>query len=86
MEPIYPFEPVISDEIPTEEHWRYEIKWDGTRILTYHHSEGTKLFNRKQNERTMHYPELLRVLLQGGFRDPGWRGHRVGRERQAFFS
>jgi bifunctional non-homologous end joining protein LigD len=61
MEPIYPFEPVISDEIPTEEHWRYEIKWDGTRILTYHHSEGTKLFNRKQNERTMHYPELLRM-------------------------
>ncbi|WP_123042874.1 RNA ligase family protein [Cohnella candidum] len=61
MEPIYPFEPVISETIPTEPHWRHEIKWDGTRILTYHHQHGTKLFNRKQNERTRHYPELLEV-------------------------
>ncbi|WP_246042340.1 RNA ligase family protein [Cohnella pontilimi] len=59
MEPIYPFEPVISDTIPAEPYWRYEIKWDGTRILTYHDEESTKLYNRKQNERTRHYPELL---------------------------
>jgi len=61
MEPIYPFEPVISDTVPTEPHWRHEIKWDGTRIVTYHDNSGTKLFNRKQNERTSHYPELLDV-------------------------
>ncbi|MDB4867980.1 MAG: ligase [Cohnella sp.] len=61
MEPIFPFEPVISNAIPMEDHWRYEIKWDGTRILTYHDPDGTKLFNRKQNERTRHYPELLRI-------------------------
>lgn len=61
MEPIYPFEPVISETIPAEPHWRYEIKWDGTRILVYHDQGGTKLYNRKQNERTLHYPELLDV-------------------------
>jgi bifunctional non-homologous end joining protein LigD len=61
MELIFPFEPVISEEIPQDDHWRYEIKWDGTRILTYHNQEGTKLFNRKQNERTHNYPELLQV-------------------------
>jgi bifunctional non-homologous end joining protein LigD len=61
MEPIDPFEPVISDAIPTDDHWRYEIKWDGTRILTYHDADGTKLYNRKQNERTHHYPELLHI-------------------------
>jgi bifunctional non-homologous end joining protein LigD len=58
LKPIIPFEPVISHTIPTENHWRHEIKWDGTRILTYHNNEGTKLFNRKQRERTFHYPEL----------------------------
>ncbi|MDG0794090.1 DNA ligase [Cohnella ginsengisoli] len=61
MEPIYPFEPVISETIPTESHWRYEIKWDGTRIVTYHDQGATTLFNRKLNERTRHYPELLDV-------------------------
>ncbi|SFB50647.1 bifunctional non-homologous end joining protein LigD [Cohnella sp. OV330] len=61
MEPIYPFEPVISETIPTESHWRYEIKWDGTRIVTYHDQGATTLFNRKLNERTSHYPELLDV-------------------------
>jgi bifunctional non-homologous end joining protein LigD len=59
MEPIVPFEPVLSSDIPRGEQWRYEIKWDGTRILAYCERDGVRLFNRKRNERTHHYPELL---------------------------
>ncbi|WP_149095509.1 RNA ligase family protein [Paenibacillus terrae] len=58
MKPVIPFEPVQSEQIPTEGLWRYEIKWDGTRILTYHNQDSTRLFNRKQHERTLLYPEL----------------------------
>ncbi|WP_431091001.1 hypothetical protein [Paenibacillus sp. 8b26] len=58
MKPVIPFEPVQSEQIPTEGLWRYEIKWDGTRILTYHNQGSTRLFNRKQHERTLLYPEL----------------------------
>lgn len=58
MKPVNPFEPVSSESIPTGDQWRYEIKWDGTRILTYWDGKSTKLYNRKQNERTYHYPEL----------------------------
>ncbi|MFK4344965.1 bifunctional non-homologous end joining protein LigD [Paenibacillus sp. RC62] len=58
MKPVIPFEPVQSEQIPTEGLWRYEIKWDGTRILTYHNQGSTRLFNRKQHERTPLYPEL----------------------------
>ncbi|QYR21486.1 DNA ligase [Paenibacillus sp. sptzw28] len=61
METVIPFEPVVSDAVPQEDYWRYEIKWDGTRILTYHDRAGTRLFNRKERERTHHYPELLDV-------------------------
>lgn len=61
MKPIIPFEPVSSDTIPEGAHWRYEIKWDGTRILVYRDGSGTRLYNRKQHERTHHYPELLDV-------------------------
>ncbi|AET58653.1 ATP-dependent DNA ligase [Paenibacillus terrae HPL-003] len=58
MKPVIPFEPVQSEQIPTEGLWRYEIKWDGTRILTYHNQGRTRLFNRKQHERTLLYPEI----------------------------
>ncbi|MGW8959741.1 ATP-dependent DNA ligase [Paenibacillus sp. NPDC055715] len=58
MKPVVPFEPVPSEQIPSEGLWRYEIKWDGTRILTYHNQSSTRLFNRKQHERTLLYPEL----------------------------
>ncbi|KIL41213.1 DNA ligase [Gordoniibacillus kamchatkensis] len=59
MDPVIPFEPVVSDTIPAGSNWRYEIKWDGTRILTYHDNGGTQLYNRKRHNRTAHYPELL---------------------------
>lgn len=61
MEPITPFEPMISSVIPEGDRWRFEIKWDGTRILTYDDGTETKLFNRKKNERTYHYPELVNI-------------------------
>lgn len=59
IKPIIPFEPMQSKKIPADnERWRYEIKWDGTRILTYHDQSSTRLFNRKRHERTLLYPEL----------------------------
>lgn len=58
LNPIVPFEPVQTDKIPYGDHWIYQIKWDGVRILTYYDGHRLKLFNRKKNERTFHYPEL----------------------------
>jgi bifunctional non-homologous end joining protein LigD len=61
MKPIIPFEPIRSDTIPTGDQWIYEVKWDGTRMLTYYDGEKTELFNRKKRNRTHHYPELLDI-------------------------
>ncbi|MCF2716961.1 ATP-dependent DNA ligase [Paenibacillus sp. 203] len=60
LKPVIPFEPELSEKVPVDATglWRYEIKWDGTRILTYHDQGSTRLFNRKQHERTLLYPEL----------------------------
>ncbi|WP_127496896.1 ATP-dependent DNA ligase [Paenibacillus glycanilyticus] len=58
MEPILPMEPVKSAAIPTGEEWIAQVKWDGVRILTYADRGEVKLYNRKKNERTMHYPEI----------------------------
>ncbi len=59
MKPIVPFEPIVTETIPTGDNWIAQVKWDGTRILTYHEFGETKLFNRKLNERTKQYPELI---------------------------
>jgi bifunctional non-homologous end joining protein LigD len=59
MELIIPFEPISTEEIPEGPNWIGQVKWDGVRVLTYLDHNETHLFNRKQNERTYHYPELI---------------------------
>lgn len=59
IKPIKPFEPMNTLEIPTEENWIGQVKWDGTRILVYSTDNKVQIFNRNLNERSKQYPELL---------------------------
>lgn len=54
-------EPVSCDEIPQGPEWIAQVKWDGVRVLTYADSARLELYNRRQNERTLHYPELTDI-------------------------
>ncbi len=54
-------EPVASAAIPNGEDWIAQVKWDGVRVLTYADDGGVRLYNRKKNERTMHYPEITSI-------------------------
>lgn len=58
MKPIVPFEPKRKDAIPEGKQWVYQIKWDGVRILAYGKNSDVELYNRRQRERTHHYPEI----------------------------
>ncbi|PFH91093.1 non-homologous end-joining DNA ligase [Bacillus sp. AFS088145] len=61
LNPIFPFEPISSDIVPIGPEWISQIKWDGTRILTYFDGKEVKLFNRKLNDRTNIFPELTDI-------------------------
>lgn len=61
LEPILPMEPVGSNSIPTGEEWIAQVKWDGVRVLTYVENGGVRLYNRRKNERTLHYPEIANI-------------------------
>ena len=61
LNPVTPMEPKSSDRIPEGEEWIAQIKWDGVRVLTYYDGNEIRLFNRKANERTFHYPELQKI-------------------------
>lgn len=61
MKPIIPMEPVNSEAIPIGKEWIAQVKWDGVRILTYFDGQSVGLYNRKQHERTLHYPEITNI-------------------------
>ena len=61
LKPIIPFEPIKTETIPQGNDWISQVKWDGVRLLTYYDGKEVRLFNRKRNERTYHYPELLNI-------------------------
>ncbi|BBN99364.1 RNA ligase family protein [Sporolactobacillus terrae] len=59
FQPIKPFEPIRADVIPNGPDWVHQVKWDGVRLLAYCNGQKVRLFNRRQHERTLHYPELV---------------------------
>lgn len=61
LNPLVPFEPVRTDEVPSGPNWISQIKWDGVRMLAYCDGTETRLWNRRLNERTLQYPEFLDV-------------------------
>ncbi|OUQ88001.1 DNA ligase [Brevibacillus brevis] len=61
MNPIIPMEPISCEVIPQGDDWMAQVKWDGVRILTYFDGQGTRLYNRRINERTHQYPELAEI-------------------------
>ncbi|CAN7272816.1 ATP-dependent DNA ligase [Paenibacillus sp. LjRoot56] len=61
LNPIIPFEPISTESVPTSSDWVTQIKWDGVRMLTYFDGHEVRLMNRKQNDRTNQYPELLEI-------------------------
>lgn len=61
LKPIIPFEPISTQTMPTSSDWIAQIKWDGVRMLTYFDGREVRLVNRKLNDRTKQYPELLEI-------------------------
>lgn len=61
LKPVIPFEPIKTDQIPSGNEWIAQVKWDGVRILTYYDGQDVQLYNRRLNNRTLQYPELLEI-------------------------
>ncbi len=61
LKPVIPFEPIKTDKIPVGDQWTAQVKWDGVRILTYFDGDIVGLFNRKLNDRTLQFPELVDI-------------------------
>ncbi|MBO8169638.1 MAG: DNA ligase [Thermoanaerobacteraceae bacterium] len=60
--PFLPMDPVLIDEIFDDSDWAYQVKWDGVRIVAHVSGDEVRLFNKRQNERTRQYPEMLSIV------------------------
>ena len=47
-----------TEDLPPDEGWAVEMKWDGIRAMVECGPEGTRLYSRKGNDLTATYPEL----------------------------
>lgn len=62
---IRPMEPVLHPEPFDDAGWAFQLKWDGVRILAYvDGAGGVRLINRRGNERTAQYPEVVAALRE----------------------
>lgn len=59
LNPVIPFEPIRAEKIPIGPDWVAQVKWDGVRMLAYYDGVSMRLVNRRLNDRTLQYPELL---------------------------
>lgn len=61
LQPIIPFEPILATQLPSGDQWIAQIKWDGVRMLSYYDGSTARLINRRGNDRTVQYPELVDI-------------------------
>ena len=55
---IRPMEPRLSPNLPTGEAYRYQVKWDGMRLLAFGRKGKLRLQGKSLKDKTSKYPEL----------------------------
>ncbi|HMK10770.1 MAG TPA: non-homologous end-joining DNA ligase [Acidimicrobiales bacterium] len=55
---IAPMKAVSSDEVPTDDGWEFEIKWDGNRVLAFVEGGRVRLQSSNKLDATARWPEL----------------------------
>ncbi|GGD94597.1 ATP-dependent DNA ligase [Paenibacillus nasutitermitis] len=61
--PHHPMAPISNPTLPAGEEWRYQLKWDGVRILArLSDSRGVELYSRNMLKKNATYPEIAGIL------------------------
>lgn len=55
---IRPMLATLIDKPFDDDHWLYEVKWDGYRAVVFLDGKSVRLVSRNQNDLTTAYPEL----------------------------
>ena len=64
MKWLKPMLPTLVTDLPTENDWCYEVKYDGFRATIYIEKNETKIISRNLNELNPQFPEIVRYFQQ----------------------
>lgn len=56
--------PADANDLPSSQHWAYEMKWDGVRAVCYLAGGQTKILSRRGRDVTASYPEIAEALAE----------------------
>lgn len=62
--PFLPMSPILIDGLPTGEEWRYQLKWDGMRIIAVVEAGKVVLLSKNMHQLNEAFPELVEYLQQ----------------------
>lgn len=62
--PLPPMLAKLQEEIPTNEGWLYEPKWDGFRAIVFRNDAGAQVISRDNKQLNRYFPELEPVLME----------------------
>ena len=60
--PYPPMEALLVDEIPADDGWQYEPKWDGFRCLVFRDGDQVELQSKSGQPLTRYFPELVEIF------------------------
>jgi bifunctional non-homologous end joining protein LigD len=66
MKPFVPMSPIRVDEVPLGEEWRYQLKWDGYRVIASVDQGRVKLFSKNMLPANGMFPEFVEALSRIG--------------------
>jgi hypothetical protein len=52
-------------ELPEDDRWTYEVKWDGYRTLALKDGGRVQLLSRSLSDATAHYPSITLAIAHG---------------------
>src|ERR1700756_3012982 len=59
---LAPMEAKLVEEIPTEDGWRFEPKWDGFRCLAFRAGEAVELKAKSGKPLGRYFPDVVEML------------------------
>lgn len=64
MLPFKPMSPILVEHLPVGDEWRYQLKWDGIRIIAEIQGGKVTLYSKNMQIRNESFPELVSYLAQ----------------------
>jgi bifunctional non-homologous end joining protein LigD len=62
MIPFVPMSPIQVDEVPHGDEWRYQLKWDGYRVIAAVDQVKVKLYSKNMLPANGMFPEIVEAL------------------------